>query len=687
LEGQPIPYPVRDAIVGFISPWQLCAEAVAEGTLLWEPDADRIRRAKISSYIEWMSKNVGKRFGSYDELWRWSVDDLEGFWESILRHFEVNGRGNYSSVLSSRSMPGCEWFPGLELNYTEYLFRSPRQGTALLCRSEQGEREVSWGELERMVAAASEGLRELGVVKGDRVVAYLPNGPEAVVAFLASASMGAVWSSCPPEHGVLSVIDRFKQIEPKVLLTVDGYTYGGKYYDRSEAVRGIVNSLPTLQKTVLVDRHDGATSIGPDGKRPTEWEELLGRRAGKIHYEPVPFSHPIWVLYSSGTTGLPKPIVHGQGGILLEHLKGAVLHNDLGPGDRFLWLTTTGWMMWNYLVGGLLSGSTIVLYDGSSSFPNMNALWDVAEKTQLTFMGVSASYVAACMKAGIEPASTHRLDHLRGIGSTGSPLSPEGFEWLYSHVKRDLWVASISGGTDICSVLVGGCPILPVYSGEIQCRWLGAEVEAFNEQGNPVTGKMGELVVTEPLPSMPLFFWGDREGARYRESYFETFPGVWRHGDWIMITERGTSVIYGRSDATIKRMGVRIGTSEIYRSVESMPEVADSLAVDVEVTGGRTFLLLFVVPAVGKATNGDSLGQRIKQKIREDVSPRHVPDEVLVVKAIPRTLSGKKLEVPIKRILQGADPAKVLNRGSLGNPDAVDELIEIANRLRADGKL
>ena len=635
------------------------------------------------AYMRWLDDH-GIHAENYDELWRWSVDDIKGFWETILRYFEVQGKGDYPTVLTSRRMPGCEWFPGLELNYAEHVFGARREGVALVCRNESGdEKHVSWEELSRMVASASEGLRSMGVTRGDRVVAYLPNGVEAVAAFLACTSLGAVWSSCPPEHGLPSVIDRFRQIEPKVLIASDGYDYGGKRYDRTEIVDGIVKALPSVRDTVMV-RGEGGATRGPTGSR--DWEELLEARAGRLEFESVPFSHPIWVLYSSGTTGLPKPIVHGHGGILLEHLKGICLHNDLGPGDRFLWLTTTGWMMWNYLVGGLLSGATIVLYDGSASFPSMDALWDVAEKTKLKFMGVSAPYVSACMKAGIDPASTHGLGDLRGVGSTGSPLSPEGFEWLYAHVGRDLWVASMSGGTDVCSVLVGGCPVLPVYSGEIQCRWLGAAVESFDEEGRAVTGKMGELVVTEPLPSMPLFLWGDGDGSRYRESYFETFPGVWRHGDWIMMTARGTSVIYGRSDATIKRMGIRIGTSEIYRAVESMPEVADSLAVDLELSRGRSSLLLFVVPAAG-AKPETTLAQKIRQKVRDDVSPRHVPDEVFLVRAIPKTLSGKKLEVPIKRIVQGADPGKVLNRGSIDNPEAVDEILELARRLRVNGKL
>ena len=654
---------------------------MSEGKLLWQPDSETIKNANITSYVKWLGER-GRKLGSYDELWRWSVDDVAAFWKSILEYFHVGVEGEYSEVLSTMSMPGAEWFSGAYLNYTRHLFSVRREGTAIITTNELGARkEVSWTELEKLVGSAAAGLRGLGVGPGDRVAAYLPNGLEAVVAFLASASLGAVWSSCPPEHGSLSVLDRFRQIEPKVLLATDGYSYGGKWFDRTETVETIVKALPSLKKVAMLAGGESGAKL-PAGA--ADWNEVASGSA-RLECKAVPFSHPIWVLYSSGTTGPPKPIVHGQGGILLEHLKGLALHNDLRAGDRFLWLTTTGWMMWNYLVGGLLCGATIVLYDGSSGHPGMDAMWSVAERAGLTFFGASAAYVGACMKSGIDPGSTHGLAGLRGFGSTGSPLSPEGFEWLYAHVKKDLWVGSISGGTDVCSVLVGCCPTLPVYSGEIQCRWLGAKVESYDEGGRPVTGSMGELVVTEPLPSMPLYFWGDEDGRRYRESYFETFPGVWRHGDWIKITERGTSVIYGRSDATIKRMGVRIGTSEIYRSVESMPEVADSLAVDLEDASGATRMVLFVVPAPGKSDA--SLGGKVKQRIREDISPRYVPDAVLEVPGIPRTLSGKKLEVPVRKILQGADPNRVLNRGSLSNPDAVDSLVEAAKRLRADGKL
>jgi acetoacetyl-CoA synthetase len=470
------------------------------------------------------------------------------------------------------------------------------------------------------------------------------------------------------------VLDRFTQIEPKVLFATDGYSYGGKWFDRTGAVSTITSALPSLRTVVGVQGGPEGTAIAGS----VAWDDMVTGKES-VEIESLPFDHPLWILYSSGTTGLPKPIVHGHGGILVEMLKGLSLHNDIRPGDRFFWFTTTGWMMWNHLIGGLLHGATIVLYNGSPSFPDMNSLWDLIEKTETTFMGGSAAYFSACMKADLTPGPSHELKRLRSMGSTGSPLSPEAFEWVYSAVKNDVWLASVSGGTDVCAPFVGGCPILPVYSGEIQCRALGAKVEAFDEQGQPVVGKVGELVLTEPLPSMPLFLWGDKDGSKYRESYFSFFPGVWRHGDWIEITKRGTCIIYGRSDATIKRLGVRIGTSEVYRAVESIPEVAESMAVELERPGEEGELVLFVTLAPGRKLDPE-LDSKIRGRIRSDLSPRHVPDKVIEAPAIPKTLSGKKLEVPVKRILMGGDPSRVVNRDSLADPGAVDFYVELAKR-------
>jgi len=646
-------------------------------TPLWEPDAGWKGRANITRFVDTYFEGRSAGEVAYEDVWKWSVENLGPFWEAVWDSGGVLSGSKHTSVLSDSRMPGAKWFEGATLNYAEHALRTNASaGPAIIHLDESGERrEISWAELRRQVASAAAALGRLGVRKGDRVAAYISNVPESVVSMLAAASLGAVWSSCSPDFGAPSVKDRFKQIQPKVLVASTSYWYGGKNFDRREAVRDIVGSLPTLEATVLA-----SGSEAPEGLRKTvDWDEMV-RGKERLEFERVPFSHPLWILYSSGTTGLPKPIVHGHGGILLEHLKVLSLHNDLKPGDRFFWFTTTGWMMWNYLVGGLLLGTTIVLYDGNPTYPDANSLWTLAEKNGVTFLGTSAAHLGACMKAGIEPRSTHRLEALRGVGSTGSPLSPEVCRWTYSRVKRDLWLASISGGTDVCTPFVGGCPVLPVYAGEIQCKCLGADVQAFSEDGKPVIGEVGELVITKPMPSMPLYLWGDSDGSRYRESYFEVFPGVWRHGDWIEFTERGTCIIYGRSDATIKRMGVRIGTSEIYRAVETMPEVADCVAVDVEAPGGPPRLLLFVVTSGGKELDQDLIA-RIRAKVRTDLSPRYAPDEVIQVPSVPKTLNGKKLEVPIKKIFMGADPARAVSEGALADPASLQYYVELARRL------
>jgi len=577
-------------------------------------------------------------------------------------------------------MPGAQWFAGARLNYAEHIFRNrAADRPAILFQSEtQSLTAVAWDELERQVASVAAALRAMGVAKGDRVVAYVPNIPEAVIALLACASLGAIWSSCSPDMGSGSVIDRFKQIEPKVLFAVDGYSYGGKPFDRRPVVAELQAAMPSLEQTILIPYLDR----GADPRQlpnMVQWDTLL-QHTGTLSFEQVPFDHPLWVLYSSGTTGLPKPIVQGHGGILLEHLKAVALHADLGPGDRFFWFTTTGWMMWNFLVGGLLAGCTILLYDGSPARPDLGALWSFAEKAGMTFFGTSAAYISTCMKSEVAPGRTYDLGRLRGFGSTGSPLTAEGFQWVYEHVKRDLWLGAISGGTDVCTAFVGGCPLLPVYAGEMQCRELGCALYAFDEQGQPLIDQVGELVVTAPMPSMPLFFWNDPDGRRYRESYFEFFPGVWRHGDWCKITPRGGVVIYGRSDATINRMGVRMGTSELYRAVEGIPEVLDSLVVDLEVLGHASYMPLFVVLRPGVALD-EALKGRIKQQIRTLLSPRHVPDEIFAIPDIPRTLSGKKMELPIKKILLGTRPERAASPDSMSNPQVLAYFAELAQRL------
>jgi acetoacetyl-CoA synthetase len=629
--------------------------------LLWEPAPERIERATITRFAQ----AVGRE-GPYDELWHWSVDDLESFWAAVWDFFEVQASAPYERVLGRREMPGAQWFPGARLSYAEHFFRG-RDDDAVAIRHDAELRELShwtWGELRDQTTRIATGLRRLGVGPGDRVAAYMPNIPETIAAFLASASIGAVWSSAAPEFGARSVIDRFAQIEPKVLLAVDGYRYGGRDFDRTAIVEEIAGEI-------------GARAIRFGYLDGSGWPDELLADPEPLTFEQLPFDHPLWVLYSSGTTGLPKPIVHGQGGILLEHLKKLHLHVDAQEGDRLFWFTTTGWMMWNFLVGALLTPASIVLYDGNPATPDLGALWDLAERTGMTTFGTSASYIASCMKAEVEPRAGRDLSALRAVGSTGSPLSPEGFAWVYEHVGADTWLFSTSGGSDLCTAFVGGVPTLPVYEGELQARSLGAKVEAFDDDGNSLVGEVGELVLTEPMPSMPVGFWGDEDGSRLRDSYFSTYPGVWRHGDWIEITPRGTAIIYGRSDSTINRGGIRMGTSEIYRAVLVVDEVVDALVVDVPREGTDGWMPLFVVLREGARLDED-LVNRIKARVREDCSPRHVPNEIHAIAEVPRTLSGKALEVPVKRILMGQPPDKAASRESLANPDALDYFVELA---------
>jgi acetoacetyl-CoA synthetase len=658
-----------------------------EGELLWEPSPKSIERATMTRYMRWLASERRRSFDDYASLWEWSVTELEEFWSSIWDFFEVAASAPYSRVLAEPVMPGARWFEGAELNFAEHIFRDKASDqVAVRHASELRELgELRWGELRTEVAEVAAGLRALGVEPGDRVVAYMPNIPEALVAFLAAASIGAVWSSCSPDFGASSVVDRFAQIGPKVLFAVDGYRYNGKDFDRLDTVAGITREIPSLERIVVVPYLSAFPELDrlEDAGQPPPMTLGQLRELGtgvRLSFEPVPFDHPLWVLYSSGTTGLPKAIVQGHGGILLEHLKKLNLHLDAQEGDRVFWFTTTGWMMWNFLVGVLLTRASIVLYDGSPAHPEMGVLWDLAEQAGVTCFGTSASYIAGCMKAGIEPGTGRDLSRLRSIGSTGSPLSPEGFEWVYQQLGRDTWLFSTSGGTDVCTAFVGGVPLLPVYRGELQGRSLGAAVEAFDEDGKPVIDEVGELVITEPMPSMPLFLWGDDDGSRYRASYFEQYPGVWRHGDWIKITSRGTAVIYGRSDSTINRQGVRMGTSEIYRAVQGVPAVLDALVVDLPRPGTEGWMPLFVVLDDGVSLD-EGLQAEIKDRIRDRCSPRHVPNEIFQIPEVPRTLSGKVLEVPVKRILTGTAPERAASRDSLANPAALDYFVELAEEL------
>lgn len=650
---------------------------------LWVPSEAVKQQANLTRYMRWLEQQKGLHFTTREALWRWSVEHLEDFWASVWEFCGVKASKPYTTVLAERKMPGARWFVGAELNYAEHVFRNATtERPAALFRSERhAMREVSWEELHRKVASIAHALRELGVQRGDRVVAFMGNIPETLMAFLACASIGAIWSSCAPDFGINSVVDRFKQIEPTILFAVDGYQYNGKAFDRRQMVADVQAALPTLKKTILFPYLSGQYEPGPI-TNVMPWDEVLTHQGAPLLFEQVPFDHPLWVLYSSGTTGLPKGIVQGQGGILLEHLHALTLELDIKPGDRFFWYSTTGWMMWNLLMGGLLVGATVLMYDGSPSYPDLGALWKFAQDTGMTLFGTSAGFITTCMKAGIEPGKSYDLHTIRCIGSTGSPLPPEGFEWVYEHVKRDVWLASMSGGTDVCSGFVGGSILSPVYSGELQCAALGVHLQSFDEQGQPLIDEVGELVITEPMPSMPLFFWNDPDGKRYRDSYFDLYPGVWRHGDWIKITPRGSAIIYGRSDSTINRMGIRMGSSEIYRVVEGFPEVLDSLIIGVELPGGKYYMPLFVVLREGE-TLTDDLKTRIKQQLRATVSPHHVPDEILAIPEVPRTLSGKKLEVPIKKLLMGVPAEKAASRDALSNPQALTYFVEFAEKFRA----
>jgi acetoacetyl-CoA synthetase len=658
------------------------------GSTLWEPGPEVSARAKITGYAHWLEAEQGASLRGYEELWQWSVADPGRFWGTIWDYFGVIGHRGAGPELSGGPMPDVRWFPEATLNYAQNALRAAQTDpdrTAVVFRSEGGRRGgLTYGELAREVSRVRGTLRALGVAKGDRVAAYLPNAPEALIGLLATASLGAIWSSCSPDFGARSVIDRFAQIGPKVLIAVDGYVYGGKSFDRSDEVARIAAALPGLEAVLMIDYLAAAGGQPAGGLselavRVQAWDAMpesdpvQGDEAAGAGFEAVSFDHPLWILYSSGTTGLPKPIVHGHGGIVLEHLKALAFHQDLGPDDVFFWYTTTGWMMWNYLVGGLLVGATVVAYDGSANHPGIDALWRLVAETEVSYAGTGAPYLLACMKSGLRPAAQFDLSRLRGIGSTGSPLPPEGFRWVYDEVAghgSDLVLGSFSGGTDLCTGFVGPCPLLPVRAGVIAGRCLGAMVEAYDAAGQPLIGTVGELVITRPMPSMPVGFWNDPGGQRYAGSYFADYPGVWRHGDWIMILADGGCVIYGRSDATLNRGGVRMGTSEFYRVVEGLPEVADSLVIDTGRLGQDGRLILYVALAEGRELDED-LDRRIRAELRSQLSPRHVPDEVHQVPGIPRTLSGKKLEVPVRKILMGTPVSDAADPDALANPEVL----------------
>ena len=665
------------------------AEVIREGTFLWEASQSYKDDANITKYMKWLAENNHLSVENYQELWQWSVDELEDFWETIWKYFTIESSTPYTSVLDAKSMPGAKWFTGAKVNYTQHILRNHSSDKiAIYSESEsRASLEITWAELTRGVLILATELRRMGVQPGDRVGAYMPNTHEAVIALLATASIGAVWSSCSPDFGTKSVVDRFEQIQPKVLIAIDGYTYGGKKFDRRNEVKVLSEKLPTVEQVIYVpylfDENEGAPIEGA-----VIWKDVMDQPAIELAdfvFEDVPFEHPLWILYSSGTTGIPKGIVHSHGGIVLEMYKAHSFHLNLKEEGCLFFYTTTGWMMFNLLVSGLITKSSIVLYDGNPVYPDAGRLWQIAEKTGTTMFGSSPSFVQIMKKVGISPNNSYDLSKLEGIILSGSPAGPEVYEWMYEHVKKDLWLTSQSGGTDVASGFVGAIPIEPVHAGEMQVRALGAKVQAFNDAGQAVMDEVGELVITKPMPSMPIYFWGDADNKRYLDSYFDVYPGIWRHGDFIKITSRGSCIIYGRSDSTLNRFGVRMGTSEIYSSVETVEDVKDSLVVNLDLPDGKFFMPLFVVLKEGIQLD-DALKNKIADKIRIECSPRHVPDDIVQVDEIPYTLTSKKMEVPVRRLLMSVDEKSVANRDAMANPSSLDFFQNYRDRVVAAKK-
>lgn len=645
-----------------------------DAKLLWKPSEEFVSESNIQDYFIWLEENYSYSFEDYNELWDWSISANNEFWESIIEYYKVLYTGKYDKVISGEAMPKLSWFKGIKLSYAEHVFRNYNDDNPAIIYKTEGEelQELSWQDLVAKVASLKQFMLNKGITKGDRVVAYMPNIVEASISFLAVNSIGAIWSSTSPDFGLSSVIERFSQIEPKLLIASESYKYNGKEFDRSNEISEIKNKIPSIEFTIVVSNDEQKWN----SEKSCIWDIPQLIEAEELSFERVEFSHPIWVLYSSGTTGAPKAITHSVGGVLLEHLKYLGLHNDVKHGDRFFWYTTTGWMMWNYLHASLLHGATAVLFDGSPAYPNMNELWRFIEVAKINHFGVGASYIISNMKSITFPSRDFDLSSLKSIGSTGSPLPPEGFEWIYSKVKNDVWIASISGGTDVCSAFVGGNPIKPVYAGEIQCIALGCNLAVFDDDGDEIFNKVGEMVIKSPMPSMPIYFWNDEGFSRYRESYFETYPKVWRHGDWTEITYNDGVIIYGRSDATLNRGGVRIGTSEIYRAVDSIVEISDAMVLSIE-KGNGDFLMPIYLVLKDEFILDKAIIEKIKTTIKEKYSPRHIPDLFFQVSEIPYTISGKKMETPLKKIFMGSNPEKVIKKGSMKNPKLLEEYIDL----------
>lgn len=666
--------------------------------MLWQANAERLAASPITSYISFLKQTRDLTFNDYQSLWQWSVDDIEGFWASIWEHFKVQSATpapGYHKVLASATMPGATWFTGAAINYAKQCLRWSEhedfaQKAAVIAQSEtQAERQWTWQELASDVAHLQALLRNQGIKQGDRVAAFMPNVPESLMALMASASLGAIWSSASPDMGATSVLDRFRQIEPSVLVAVDGYHYAGKAYDRSEVLIDILKQLPSLRLVILlptIHKTDHIKAYCSDrGMAYVDMQDFLRQSStyfAKPSFVDLPFDAPLWIVYSSGTTGMPKPIVHGHGGTIVEGLKSLALGLDINPGERFFWQTSTGWIMWNSLVSALMGGATILQLDGHPSYPNFDTLWSFVSRHRANLVGISPAYIGMCIKEQYRPSERVDLSALKTLGSTGSPLTAAGYRWVYESVSKDVMLASISGGTDPGAAFIGASVMLPIYEGEMQCRCLGSATEAFDDEGHALINQVGELVCTKPLPSMPLYFWNDPENKRYFDSYFTQFPGVWRHGDWLEITDRGSAIIYGRSDSTINRHGIRMGTSELYRVVEAFEEIADSLVIDLEYLGRPSMMLLFVVLRGAHALD-EALSKRLLSAIREQLSARHVPNAVHAIAEVPRTLSGKKLEVPVKKILLGQDPAAALNKDSMANPQSIQWFIEFGKAMNS----